>query len=108
MNPYAIVKIGNQQFRAEENQILEAELVPSLSTENKTVELTEVLLVGGKGALQVGRPYVSNARVVCEVLGEEKQPKLISFKIKRRKGYRRKMGHRQTLMRLRVNQIVAG
>jgi len=107
-----VVKVGSRQYRAEEDRILEVERLsfkpwaPAGDQEHQEVRLKEVLLVGQDGKTEMGQPFVAGASVLCEVLGEQVQPKTISFKIKRRKGYRRKKGHRQTLTRLRVKRIL--
>lgn len=109
MARYAVLKIGNQQFHVQENDIVDVECFPvkeSATGTNPEVELGQVLVIGGEGEAKIGQPFLEKSSVICEVLGEEKQPKVISFKIKRRKGYRRKVGHRQTLLRLRVKKIV--
>ena len=108
MARYAILKVGNRQYRVEENDIINVErFSEGTATEQTEVKFQEVLLIGGDSQTRIGQPYLANSSVVCEVLGEEKQPKVISFKIKRRKGYRRKVGHRQNLVRLRIKKIVA-
>jgi large subunit ribosomal protein L21 len=69
------------------------------------IELSEVLLVGGEGDLQVGTPTVEGARVVAEIEGESKGPKIRIFKFKRRKRYRLRQGHRQHYTRIRIESI---
>lgn len=110
MSQYAIVNVAGHQYCVQENEIFEVEsfLNNTADTQQKEVKLDQVLLVGSNGSTKIGQPYVSGASVVCEVLGDVKQPKVISFKIKRRKGYRRKVGHRQVLTRLQVKSITAG
>ena len=111
MARYAVLKIGNQQYRVQENDVLDVQRlslgtgIPAEAGQNQEIELGQVLVLGGDGEARIGQPYLEKSSVVCEVLGEEKQAKTISFKIKRRKGYRRKMGHRQTLLRLHVKKI---
>ena len=108
MSRYAVIAVGSHQYQVEENSVLEVEKLTSLSgsgLEGKEVKLDQVLLVQENGKTKVGQPYVSKASVTCEVLGNVKLPKVISFKFKRRKGYKRKKGHRQTVVRLRVKSI---
>ena len=109
MTRYAVLKVGNHQYRVEENGVFEVERFSSgtVTEPASEVKLGQVMIVGGDSQTRIGQPFLANSSVVCEVLGEEKQPKTISFKIKRRKGYRRKVGHRQLLVRLRVKKIVA-
>lgn len=112
MTRYAVVLVGSHQYQVKENDIFEVEKFAPLSAAGKKadkkteeVKLDKVLLVHEDGKAKVGQPLVSKASVTCEVLREVKLPKVISFKIKRRKGYRRKKGHRQTVVRLRVKSI---
>ena len=106
MGKYAIINSGARQFWVEENSVIEVE---KLSTgDHKEITLDQVLLASEEGKTRVGNPFISNASVVCEVLGDEKQKKVINFKFKRRKGYKRKVGHRQVLTRLKVKSIQVG
>ena len=111
MNRYAVVIVGSHQYQVEEDAVFEAEKFDpqknSLS-EAKEVKLEQVLFLSENGKIKVGQPFVPKASVTCEVLGEMKLPKVISYKFKRRKNYRRKKGHRQTVVRLRVKSIQAG
>lgn len=108
MPRYAILKVGNHQYRVQENDVFEVERLNEKTApkNDKEIQLGEVLLLGDNGKTQVGQPFVSGASVVCEVVKEAKQPKTISFKFKRRKGYRRTKGHRQTLIQLKVKRIL--
>lgn len=111
MARYAVVQVGSHQYQVEENSILEVEkLTPERKgkAEVKEVKLDQVLLIQEDGKAKLGQPFVPKASVTCEVLGDIKLPKVISFKFKRRKGYKRKKGHRQTVVRLRVKSIQTG
>ena len=110
MSRSAVVQIGAHQYQVEENSILEVEkLTPSRGVDPnaKEVKLGHVLFLQENGKAKLGQPFVPKASVTCEVLGDLKLPKVISFKFKRRKGYKRKKGHRQTVVRLRVKSIQA-
>ncbi len=106
MDKYAVIEAKGHQYWVSENDILKVEKFSG--SDSKEIKLDHVLLVSDKGETKVGKPFVQNASVVCDVLGDEKQPKVISFKFRRRQGYRRKVGHRQVLTRLRVKSIQAG
>ena len=111
MDRYAVVSVAGHQYQVSENTVFEAEkLAPpqKASAEAKEVKLDQVLFLCENGKIKVGQPFVSKASVICEVLGEAKLPKVISYKFKRRKNYRRKKGHRQTVVRLRVKTIQVG
>ena len=104
MESYAIVQTGGKQIRVVPSQVFEVERL-SLGEKAKEVVLDQVLMVKEGKSLEVGAPFVKGASVVCEFLGQKQAPKVISFKIKRRKNYRKKIGHRQILTELRVKEI---
>jgi large subunit ribosomal protein L21 len=93
------------QYRVEEGQTFDVALIDAEA--GSEIEFGEVLLVGGD-AVSVGAPIVDGARVVAEVLGDVKGDKLVVFKYKNKKRYRRRTGHRQEYTRVKVSQIVAG
>ena len=106
MSKYAIVEITGHQYWVEENSLIKVE---KLDTEiGKECKLEQVLLFSEDGDVKVGQPYVGGASVVCDVLKEERQPKVMSFKFRRREGYRRRVGHRQNLFCLKVKSIQLG
>ena len=101
---YAIVTIAGQQFKVIEGQEifvhrLEAELGSNLSFD-------QIHLIGRAGAISVGTPVVASALVKATVISHDKGDKVIVFKKKRRKGYRKKNGHRQSFTRLTIDAIV--
>ncbi len=101
---YALVEIGGQQFKvAQGDEILTQKLPAEVGSK---VSFDRVLMVVDGEAVQVGRPVVSGARVEGTVAGEQRAPKIIVFKKKRRKGYARTRGHRQQHTRIRIEQIV--
>ena len=105
MEPFAIIEIGGKQLRVETNQVVGVERLQSAGQPKKEVVLDKVLLVQKGEHLEVGNPYVAKASVICEFLGETKGPKVVSFKMRRRKNYRKKIGHRQIFSELRVKEI---
>ncbi len=99
---FAIVKIAGQQFKVEEGQEL---FVHQLEAgEGDNVSFEDVLLVDNDGKVSVGTPTL-NAKVNATVLGHQKGDKVIVFKKKRRKGYRRKNGHRQHFTKIQIDSI---
>ncbi|GFN22574.1 50S ribosomal protein L21 [Moorellaceae bacterium AZ2] len=100
---YAIIETGGKQYRVSEGDVLKVEKLPV--PEGETVVLDKVLAVQGDGGLQVGRPYLANARVIGKVEGHGKGEKIIVFKYKPKKNYRRKQGHRQPFTALRIEKI---
>lgn len=105
---YVIVEIQGQQFKAEKDRYLYVHYLGEQVKEGDTVEFDRVLLADTDGAVKVGAPTVEGAKVVCEVeLPLVKGEKVIVFKKKRRKGYRRKNGHRQYFTKIVIKDIVA-
>ncbi|HAQ72192.1 MAG TPA: 50S ribosomal protein L21 [Flavobacteriales bacterium] len=102
---YAIVDIAGQQFKVEKDQKV---YVHRLDTEEgKKVNFDRVLLIDDKGKVNIGAPAIEGAQVSATVLEHLKGDKVIVFKKKRRKGYKKKNGHRQYLTEIQINDIVA-
>jgi len=101
---YAIIETGGKQYKVSQGDTI---LVEKLGVEKGTsVNLEKVLFVRDGEKVQVGRPHLSGSKVLCEVLGEAKGEKVISFKYRRRKGYQRKKGHRQKFTCLKIQELV--
>ena len=104
---YAIVDIKGQQFKAEAGKYLYVHHLGDEVKEGDKVSFDKVLLVDADGAVKVGAPTVEGAKVNCEVLESlVKGDKVLVFKKKRRKGYRRLNGHRQQFTKVMVKEIV--
>ena len=102
---YSIVEIAGQQFKVEKDQKL---YVHRLDAERgSVVEFDKVLLIDNDGKVVVGSPVVEGAKVTAEVVSHVKADKVIVFHKKRRKGYRKKNGHRQCMTELKINNVVA-
>ena len=100
---YAIVRTGGKQVRVEPGSSYRVE---KLDAEvGSQVELDQVLLVGGDTETKIGTPIVDGAKVVGTITAHGRGPKLTIFKMKRRKGYRRKQGHRQDYTEILVDSI---
>ena len=103
---YAIIRSGGKQFRAEPGKTIR---VPSLTAEpGEKVTFDDVLVAATDDGLQIGAPSVSGAAVTGEVVRHGKDKKVIIFKWKRRKNYRRKAGHRQDFTEVRISDIRLG
>jgi large subunit ribosomal protein L21 len=102
---YAIIRTGGKQHRVSVGDRVDVEKLP-IETGN-TVEIDQVLAVGEGENLQVGSPTLAGAKVVCEVVRQDRARKVLVGKYKKRKGYYRKNGHRQSFTRLRVDSILA-
>lgn len=105
---YVIVDIKGQQFKAEQGRYLFVNYLGDDVKEGDIVTYDKVLLVDADGAVTVGTPTVEGAKVVCEVQTPlVKGEHVIVFKKKRRKGYRRKNGHRQCYTKVVIKEVVA-
>jgi large subunit ribosomal protein L21 len=103
---YAIIRTGGKQFRAEPGKNLR---IPSLDIEpGETVTFDDVLLGADGDQITIGAPGLSGAAVTGQVVRHGKGEKIIIFKHKRRKNYRRKQGHRQKFTEVRINEINLG
>ncbi len=103
MSTYAIIESGSKQYWVEANQKIQVEKLGEIK--DKTVELERVLFYSDDNGTKIGTPVISGAKVVCEYLGEVKAKKVINFKFKRRKDYKRKVGHRQVYAELLIKEI---
>ena len=104
---YAIVEINGQQFKAEQGKKLFVHHIKDVES-GQAVEFEKVLLVDKDGAVEVGAPTVNGAKVVCEVVSPlVKGDKVIVFKMKRRKDYRKKNGHRAQFTQIEIKQVIA-
>jgi large subunit ribosomal protein L21 len=100
---YAVIQTGGKQHRVSEGDVLAVEKIEG--QKGDAVVFSEVLLVSKEEDLRIGQPFVEGAKVVGEIMAQEKGPKLIVFKMKRRKGFRKKTGHRQLLTRMKIKEI---
>lgn len=103
---YAIIRDRGMQYRVEQGQILTIDLIEEAEAGSQ-IELGEVLLIGDGETVKVGAPLVSGARVRAEVLGERKGEKIIIFRYRNKKRYRRRTGHRQRYTQIKISEIVA-
>ena len=102
---YAVVKTGGKQYRVAKNDIIAIEKIDSVT--GKDVELDQVLALDTGTGLTIGTPFVDGARVSATVLEQKKTKKIIVFKKKRRKNFRRTKGHRQQLTVIKIDEILA-
>ena len=100
---YAVIETGGKQVRVEVGQEI---YIEKLDIEaDQQVTFTDVLSVTGTKAL-IGTPFVTGAKVIGTVLKQGRARKIIVFKYKKRKDYRRKQGHRQAYTKVRIDQII--
>ncbi len=102
---YAIVEIAGQQFKVEKDQKLYVHRLQA--EEGAQIEFDNVLLIDNDGDINVGTPKIDGAKITAKVLSHLKGDKVIVFKKKRRKGYKKKNGHRQFLSQIQIEGINA-
>jgi large subunit ribosomal protein L21 len=103
---YAVIRTGGKQYRVAPGDVIRVE---RLAAEPGTqVEFTDVLMAADEGAVHVGTPLLAGARVTAQVVQQGKAKKILVFKKKKRKNYRRHHGHRQHFTAVRVTQIETG
>ncbi|MCB1034855.1 MAG: 50S ribosomal protein L21 [Acidobacteria bacterium] len=104
---YAVIETGGKQYRVQPGDLIDIELISGVESSGAGVEFDRVLAVSDGDAVKVGSPVVEGARVTGVLVNEVRGPKVLVFKMKRRKQYRRRRGHRQDLMRVRIEGIEA-
>ena len=100
---YAVIATGGKQFKVQEKDVVAVErLAGEIGTK---VTFSQVLAMGEGTEIKVGTPVIEGAKVEAEIIDQFRGPKLIAFKMKRRKGYRKRKGHRQELTKVRILSI---
>ncbi len=103
---YALIESGGKQYKVSEGTVLKVEKLEAAAGDRLSID--KVLMVNDEnGNIKVGNPLVSNARVEVEVMEQGREKKVVVFKYKRRKNYRKKQGHRQPFTRIKVLKIEA-
>ena len=100
---YAVIKTGGKQHRVSEGDVIAIEKING--DKGDSVVFDQVLMVEKEGDIRIGRPIVEGAKVVGEIIAQHKAAKLTVFKMKKRKGYRKKTGHRQQLTSAKIKEI---
>jgi large subunit ribosomal protein L21 len=103
---YAVIRTGGKQYKVAPNDVIVVEKL--MADKGAMVQFDEVLMVGGEGNASIGAPLVAGAVVTARVLDQGKGDKVIIFKKRRRKNFRRKKGHRQPETTLRIAGIYTG
>jgi large subunit ribosomal protein L21 len=101
---YAVVKTGGKEYRVSKGDLIRVEKLDGKAGDQ--VELKDILMVSKEGEALVGTPLLANVVIKGEIVQEGKGKKVLTYKMKRRKNYRRFKGHRQTYTYLRVNDIL--
>lgn len=102
---YAVIESGGKQYRVAPGDVIDVELLPETGEAGSAVRFDRVLMVSGDGGVEVGKPVVEGALVTASLVSAVRGPKIRVFKMKRRKQYRRTKGHRQDLLRIRIDEI---
>jgi large subunit ribosomal protein L21 len=100
---YAIIKTGGKQHRVSQGDVIAVEKIAG--NKGDALVFDEVLMVASEGDIKIGTPTLTGAKVVSEILEQAKGPKIVVFRMKRRKGYHKKTGHRQLLTRVKITDI---
>ena len=104
---YAIIKTGGKQYLVQENDVIEIEKINFKEDNVTEISFTDVLAVNNDGKMIIGTPMIENAVVKAEILLVGKGPKIIIYKYKAKKDYRKKQGHRQPFMKVKITSIQA-
>src|SRR5204863_9725495 len=99
---YAVLETGSKQYRVSTGDQLEVERLPT--EVGQAITFDRVLMVNNEGKIAVGSPTVANATIVADVVGHIRGEKKVAFKMKRRKGYHKTIGHRQELTVLKIKE----
>ncbi|HPM78891.1 MAG TPA: 50S ribosomal protein L21 [bacterium] len=102
---YALIETGGQQFKVQEGQTIKVERIEG--EVGAQIELDKVLLVRSDSDVKVGAPYLNGAKVLGEIVAQDRNKKVVIFKYKRRKDYHKKVGHRQPYTALKITKITS-
>lgn len=102
---FAVIKTGGKQYRVAANDEIEIERLEG--EDGATITFSEVLMIGGEAGVQVGAPFLAGASVTAELVEQTRGPKVIAFKKRRRKSWKKKRGHRQDLTLVRITGIAS-
>ncbi len=102
---YAIVKTGGKQYRVQKGDIIKVEKITPEKANQKTYKFKEILLLNDGKKVHVGAPFVKDAQVEAKILADGRDSKVIVYKYKSKKDYRRKQGHRQPFTQLEITKV---
>ncbi len=102
---YAVIESGGKQHRVVEGEVLNVELLEAVVGDK--IDFNDVLMVGAGAAVQIGAPFVAGSKVSAEVLSHGRADKVTVIKFRRRKHYRKQMGHRQWFTQIKITAISA-
>ena len=102
---YAVITTGGKQYKVSPGDVVRVETLDA--KKGDTIELKDVYMIADGDKISVGKPRLESARVTAEVMGDGRGEKLLIFKHRKRKGYRRTNGHRQNYTAIKVKEIIA-
>ena len=105
---YAIIETGGSQHRISPGDTIKVQKLVPVSATDKEIDLSNILMISNDDNVLIGNPFVKNASVKAEILGNEKSPKVIVYKQKPRKNHRKLNGHRQNYTLLKIKDIIFG
>ena len=100
---YAVIATGGKQYKVSENEIVKVEHL--LGDVGSKMNFDKIIMVGGDGSPKLGKPYLTGATVEGEIVEQDKHPKVLVFKKKKRKGYKKIRGHRQCFTAVKIAKI---
>ena len=100
---FAVIETGGKQYKVKQGDIIDIEKISV--EEGGKVEFDKVLLVADDTKIEIGAPFIKDAKVVAEFLKQDRDKKVIAFKQKRRKNFKKKIGHRQAISVLKIEEI---
>ena len=100
---FAVLKTGGKQYKVAQGDVIQVEKLEG--NVGDKVTLDQILMIGEEDKLDVGAPILDGGKVICEIIDQTKGPKILVFKKKRRKKYRRTNGHRQLITYLKITDI---
>lgn len=100
---YAVIKTGSKQHKVTEGEVLSVEKLAG--EKGAEVVFKEVLMVSSDKGVKIGKPFIEGAKVFGEIIAQDKGPKIHVYRMKRRKGFHKKTGHRQELTNMKITKI---
>jgi len=102
----AVFRSGGKQYHVAEGDVVQLEKLPG--EKGDEIEISDILMLTDEGKVTLGKPLVAGASVKARILRQDRSPKVLGFKFKKRKGYTKRWGHRQPFTEIRVEKIDAG
>lgn len=98
---FAIIEVASKQFKVKVGDVIN---IPH-TVNKELLTISNILMIVDEKDIKIGTPFVKDSKVVCEVIGDVKGPKVVAYKFKRRKSYHRKVGHREIFTKVKIKEI---